>query len=63
MATFSLILKVSGAITNLISGGGFSDIFTQSSKCISYLIASVLIVGFLFFICVLLMIFSANAFL
>lgn len=63
MACFSTLLKISAAIIGMISDGAVSDICTNSSKCISYIIASVFIVGFMFFICVLLMIFSANAFL
>lgn len=63
MICFSVLLKIAAAIINLISDGSVSDICSQSSKCISYIIASMLVVGFMFFICILLMIFSANAFI
>ncbi len=63
MATFSLLLRLSGSIVGLVSDTRISDFCFQTAKSISYLIACVCLVAFMFFICVLLMIFSANAFI
>ncbi len=60
---FSLILKLCAAITEPISDVRISDFCTTMSKCTSYMITAVLCVGFMFFLTVLLMIFSANAFI
>ena len=58
----SLILKLCAAIVEPISDVRISDFCTSMSKCTSYMITAVLSVGFMLFLTVLLMIFSANAF-
>lgn len=62
MSVFSLMLKACSAIIEPISDPRISNFCTAISKCINFLIAVILVSGFMFFICVLLMIFTANAF-
>lgn len=59
---FSLCLRFVSAISETISDQRISNVCTAMSKCLSYLISCLLLIGFMLFITVLLMIFSANAF-
>lgn len=63
MLTFSILLKFVSAVSESVSDARISAVFMALSKCISYLIAVLLTVAFMLFIVVLLMIFSANAFI
>jgi len=63
MAAFSLMLKLVSALVQPIFDVSLSDFCMSISKGISYLCVTLLIVAFMFFIMVLLMIFSANAFI
>ncbi len=63
MVAFSLLLKLVSSIIEPISDVRISNFCMGLSKTVSYLIASILSVGFMVFITVLLMIFSANAFI
>lgn len=60
MAIFSFLLKFTAGITETIGNGTISSFCTSISKCISYLIAITLMVGFIFFISILLMTLTAN---
>ena len=59
----SLMLKLISAITEPIADIRISDFCMTLSKSLSYLLSVILMVGFMVFITVLLMIFSANAFI
>lgn len=61
MAVFSLLLKLTAAITEIYSEGFVSALLINISKTVSYLIATVMTVGLMAFITVTLMIFSANS--
>lgn len=63
LTVFSLLLKTVSAIIEPISDARISNICTSISKSLEYVIACVLLVGFMFFVTVLLMIFSANTFI
>ena len=63
MAVFSLLLKLIASLTEIISDVRISNFCLSISKTLSYLIACVLVVGVMLFVTVLLMIFSANAFI
>lgn len=63
IATFSLLLKIITAIIQPITDDRITSFCTSVSKGISYLNACILVVGLMFFIIVLLMIISANAFI
>lgn len=63
LMTYSLMLKCVGAILEPISDDRISDLCTNLSKTVNYFLTSLLMVGFMLFITVLLMIFSANAFI
>ena len=63
MTALSMLLKLVGAITETISDGRISNFCALLSKTITYLIVSLLVVALMFFITLLLMIFSANAFI
>ena len=63
MVAFSLLLKLTAAVTEPITDQRLSNFCATVSKCITYMIVCVIIVGFMLFITVLLMIFSANAFI
>lgn len=63
MLTFSLLLKLTSAIVQPMSENNVSTCFSAISKGISYLIVCLLAVGFMFFLTIILMIFSANAFI
>ena len=63
MAVFSLLLKLVSALIEPICDNGMADFCLIISKGVTYLCVCLLIVGFMLFITVLLMIFSANAFI
>lgn len=63
MTIFSLILKTCSAVTEPISDGRISNFCTSIAKCVNYLLAVTLVVGLMFFITILLMIFSASVFI
>ena len=63
MIAFSLGLKLVSAVTGAAFDLNISDLCDNVSKATTYLISSLLIVGFMIFITVLLMIISANAFI
>jgi len=60
---FSLLLKLVSAIIEPISDSRVSDFCSSISKSVSYFIVCILFVAFMTFILILLMIFSANAFI
>lgn len=62
MIAFSLLLKIVCAVSESVSDARISNVCNVMSKFVTYLIAITLMVGLMFFIIVLLMIFSANAF-
>jgi stage III sporulation protein AE len=62
IAVFSLLLKLVAAVTESISDSQISDLCSCLSKSLSYLNVLILLSGFMMFISILLMIFSANAF-
>ena len=61
-AVYSLLLKLTSAFCETISDTPISSLMTSLSRSISYLVACVLMVSFMFFMSILLMIFSANSF-
>ncbi len=61
MAIFSFLLKFIAGITETIGNGTISSFCMSIAKCISYLIAITLMVGFMFFISSLLMTLTANS--
>lgn len=63
LGTFSILLKFTAAIIEPISEPKISDACISISKTITYLTSVLLIVGMMLFIMILLMIFSANAFI
>ncbi|MBQ8426623.1 MAG: hypothetical protein IJX16_02550, partial [Clostridia bacterium] len=63
IAVFSMLLKFTAAITENVSDVRISNFCTSMSKCVSYLCASIVMVGFMFLIMIILMILSANAFI
>lgn len=63
IATFSLLLKLVSAIINCIGDTKISSFCDSMSKCISYISASIISVGFMLFITILLITFSANSFI
>ena len=63
MSVFSLMLKGCSAIVEPISDPRIPNFCASISKCINYLVAITLVSSFMFFINVLLMIFTANAFI
>ena len=62
IAVFGLMLKLVAAVTESISDSKISDLCSCVAKSISYLNVLILLSGFMMFISILLMIFSANAF-
>jgi stage III sporulation protein AE len=62
LGVFSILLKFTAAIIEPISEPKISDLCISVSKTITYLTSVLLIVGMMLFVMVLLMIFSANAF-
>lgn len=63
IATLSLLLKFVSAIIEPITDSRISAFCSGMSKCITYLSVALLTVGFMLFITILLMTFSANAFI
>jgi len=63
IAVVSLLFRLVASLTEPICDIRISDFCTSISSGISYLVVCILMVGFMFFISVLLMIFSANAFI
>ena len=63
MIIFSLLFKLVSGIIEPFETGQISSLCVSFSKFISYLIICILIVGLMFFIIILLMIFSANGIL
>ena len=61
--TFSFLLKLVGGITESFGDKRISDTCTALSKTITYLNVCILLVGLMIFITILLIIFSANAFI
>ena len=60
---FSLLLKFVGALVEPISDSRISAFCFSMSKCLSYVLITILLVGLMLFIMVLLMTMSANAFI
>jgi stage III sporulation protein AE len=63
MIVFSLLLKFTAALTENVADIRISNFCTNISKCITYLCASVILVGFMLLITISLMILSANSIL
>ncbi len=63
IAVFSLLLRFTSAITENIGDVRISNFCTSISKCITYLCASIVMVAFMFFIMIVLIILTGNAFL
>ena len=63
LAVFSLLLKLTAALVEPISDTRIANFCISMSKTVTYLTVTLLAVGFMLFITVLLMIFSANAFI
>lgn len=63
IAVLSLLFKFFAGICEAFSNSNVSNLLTNCGKCLSYLTAIVLTVSLMFFINILLMIFSANAFI
>lgn len=62
IAVFCLILKLAAAVTESISDSKISELCVFVSKGLSYINMALILSGFMMFISILLMIFSANAF-
>ena len=62
LAVFSLLLKLTAALVEPISDSRIANFCVSMSKTVTYLTVTLLAVGFMLFVTVLLMIFSANAF-
>ena len=63
MASFSLVIKLVAGLVEPISDPRLSSLCLCVSKCIAYLNACLLAVGFMFFINILLMTFSVSVFI
>lgn len=63
MMVFSLLLKFTAAVTEGVADCRISNFCTSLSKCITYLCASVILIGLMLFVTILLMILSANSIL
>ncbi len=63
IATFSLMMKLASVIIDTVADVRLSNYCTSISKCLSFVTVGLLTVGFMFFITVLLMIISSNAFI
>jgi stage III sporulation protein AE len=63
MVVFSLLLKLTSALLEPICDSNISNFCLSISNTITYLIVSLLAVGFMFFILVVLMTLSASAFI
>lgn len=60
IAAFSLCLKLTSALVGLFGDDKVSGLCRSASKCLTYLMTSVLLVGFMLFVTILLMLLSAN---
>ncbi len=63
LMVFSFLLKLSASLIETVSDNRISNFCLSLDKTVSYLIATILIVALMMFITVILMIFSANAFI
>ena len=63
LVTFSILLKLVCAIIEPITDNKITSFCLGMSKCISYLLVAIISVSFMLFITILLMMFSANAFI
>lgn len=63
MAVVSLLLKLTAAFSEPLSDSNVSNLCMGFSKGVTYITVAMLAVGFMLFITILLMIFSANAFI
>ena len=61
-AVFSVLLKMTAGVTDLISDSNISDFCVFTSKTLSLINAVVLLVAFMLFVSVFIMLISANAF-
>lgn len=61
LAAFSLLLKLSSAITSVFDDGYVSDFLTNVSKSVTYFNVCIISVAFMTFITILLMTFSVNS--
>lgn len=59
--TFSLLLKLTSAVTDVFSDGAVSDFMSSLSKTVSFFVAAILTVALMAFLLTLLMVFSANS--
>ena len=62
MVAFNLVLKFIAGVTEPVANSKIPEFCVNISKSITHLIVAVLMVGLMFFVTILLMIFSANAF-
>ncbi len=62
MVTFSLLLKITSGITEAIGESRISNLCANATKILTYLIVSILLVGFMLFLTILLILLSANSF-
>ncbi len=60
IAAFSLCLKLTSALVGLFGDDKVGGLCQSASKCLTYLVASILLVGFMLFVTILLMLMSAN---
>lgn len=63
LGVFSFLLKITSAFCDTLSDTSISTLLTSLSKTVNYLIATIIVSSFMLFISILLMVFSANAFL
>lgn len=63
MAIFSLLLKWCGAVLQTVSDKNISDLCFNVSKCVSNIIAIILVSGLILFVTVVLMIICTNSFI
>ncbi len=63
IAVYSLMLKLIAALTETFSENGISNLCNGASKSLSYFTVSILLSGFMLFITILLIIFTASVFI
>ena len=63
VVVYSLLLKLVAAVTQTISDSKISDLCSLISKSLTYVNVALILTGFMMFITILLMIFSASAFI
>lgn len=61
LIVFSTLLRLTAALTESVADIRISNFCTSISKCLTYLSATLILVGFMLFITILLMILSANS--